>query len=61
MIDGTYDVNILYMPDSRKMQADTESEAAIDPSIAEAFEGRSGGSTSMGCPSALWQFLPDPD
>jgi uncharacterized protein (TIGR03435 family) len=41
-LTGTYDVDVLYMPDSRKMQADTEPEAASGPSLPEAFQEQLG-------------------
>ena len=41
-LTGTYDVDVLYMPDFRRMQADTEPEAAIGPSLPEAFQEQLG-------------------
>ena len=41
-LTGTYDVNVLYTPDSRKRQTDTETEAAIGPSLSEAFQEQLG-------------------
>lgn len=41
-LTGTYDVNVLYMPDSRKMLPDTESLATIGPSLADAFQAELG-------------------
>jgi uncharacterized protein (TIGR03435 family) len=41
-LTGTYDVNVLYMPDSRKAQVDTSPDAAIGPSMLEAFQEQLG-------------------
>jgi uncharacterized protein (TIGR03435 family) len=41
-LTGTYDVNVLYLPDSRRMLPDTESLAATGQSLAEAFQAELG-------------------
>jgi uncharacterized protein (TIGR03435 family) len=41
-LTGTYDVNLLYMPDERKMSVDIDPEEAIAPSLLQAFQGQVG-------------------